>query len=167
MSEIINIEGVRRGNAHLRRAVELGKQRGNRPARAVPISDIIADGATTMTVDELATTTRLAPITIRRDIKSGRLKAANGGGKSAYRISLADAESWWRARGGGELFGDGKDDTRGAAMPQSGADLEELEAMFDELNADADTQGAPLPSRTLQDYGQAVASTYGEREGAQ
>lgn len=152
MSEVINIGGARRGNTLLRRV--------NRSARAVPMSGIIAGSVTTMTVDELAATTRLSPLTIRRNIREGKLKAANGGGKSAYRISIADAESWWRARGGGELFGDGKEQTQGA-------DLEELEAMFDRLNADADTQGAPLPSRTLQDYGQTVASTYGEREGAQ
>jgi len=62
--------------------------------------------AQTLTIDELARVVRLAPITIRRDIKTGRLKAANGGGRSRYRISPTDAESWWRGRGGGTLLGD-------------------------------------------------------------
>ncbi len=106
MSNTIDLEGVRRGKAHLKRAVELGKQRGARPARPVPLGEIIAGGAATLTVDELAMLTRLAAITIRRDIKSGRLKAANGGGKSAYRISRTDAEAWWRGRGGGALIGE-------------------------------------------------------------
>lgn len=105
MSKVVDLDRVRRGKAELSRAVELGKARGSRPARPVPVGEITAPAGSTLTVEDLASVARLAAITIRRDIRAGKLKAANGGGKSAYRISRADAEAWWRQRGGGTLIG--------------------------------------------------------------
>jgi excisionase family DNA binding protein len=46
------------------------------------------------------------PITVRREIAAGRLRAAHAGRKGHYRISRADVETWWRSRGGGVLFDD-------------------------------------------------------------
>ncbi len=105
MSKVVDLEGVRRGKASLRRAVALGKARGSQSARPVPVAELIAGGRLTLTVPELATLTGLHQLTIRRAIAQGELKAANGGGRSQYRISCADAESWWRGRGGGTLLG--------------------------------------------------------------
>jgi len=128
MSKVVDLDRVRRGKAELRRAVELGKARGSQPARPVPVAELIAGGRVTLTVPELATLTGLHQLTIRRAIARGELKAANGGGRSQYRISRADAESWWRGRGGGTLLGaapmlemDAQNDTsNGAASEQAG-----------------------------------------------
>ena len=105
MSNVVNMEGVRSGTAHLKRARELGKARGVRLARPVPIEEIIS-GGNMFTVEEVAALVRLAPITIRRAIRAGALRAANGGGKSGYRITRGDIEAWWQSRGGGSLFGE-------------------------------------------------------------
>lgn len=109
MDTVIDMEGVRSGTAHLKRARELGKKRGVRMVRPVPIDEIVA-GGNIFTVEELSALVRLAPITIRRAIRAGELRAANGGGKSGYRITRADISSWWRGRGGGDLFA--ADDTQ-------------------------------------------------------
>jgi excisionase family DNA binding protein len=163
MSKTIDLEGVRRGKAHLKRAVELGKQRGDQPARRVPLTEIIRPA--TLTVEELATMTRLAAITIRRDIKSGKLKAANGGGKSAYRISQPDAEAWWRGRGGGALLdpammpgSEARDQARTHGIDTSGRErrLALLDAMTEGL-PDA-RSAAGLPPLTDDD----IASNYDE-----
>lgn len=105
MSKVINMEGVRSGTAHLKRAKELGKARGARSPRPVPVAEIVNGVGNVFTVEELSQLVRLAPITIRRAIRSGALRAANGGGKSGYRITRGDIEAWWRSRGGGDLFG--------------------------------------------------------------
>lgn len=104
MSKVISMDGVRSGTAHLKRAKELGKARGARSPRPVPVAEIISSGGNVFTVEELSQLVRLAPITIRRAIRSGALRAANGGGKSGYRITRGDIEVWWRSRGGGNLF---------------------------------------------------------------
>jgi excisionase family DNA binding protein len=103
MSKVIDMDGVRSGTAHLKRARELGKARGVRVPRPVPIEEILG-GGNVFTVEEVAQLVRLAPITIRRAIRSGALRAANGGAKSGYRITRGDIETWWHSRGGGELF---------------------------------------------------------------
>jgi excisionase family DNA binding protein len=169
MSKVIDLEGGRRGKAEMRRAVELGKARGDRPARAVPIAQIITNtspmSAQTFTVEELAGIVRLATITIRRDIRAGKLQAANGGGKSAYRISRSDAETWWRGRGGGALLeraANNFTDTRTLERDERNEIardldlLDELEALAAELTADT----PPLAD-------DAVERAYTEREAAQ
>jgi excisionase family DNA binding protein len=112
MSKVIDMEGVKRGKAHLERAAELGKLR-TIPARPVPLDELVKEvpltvdelmEKTPLTVDELAALVRLHPLTIRRDIKAGKLTAAKGGQNAPYRISKTDASNWWKARGGGELF---------------------------------------------------------------
>jgi excisionase family DNA binding protein len=136
MSKVVDLDRVRRGKAELRRAVELGKARGSQPARPVPVAELIAGGRVTLTVPELATLTGLHQLTIRRAIARGELKAANGGGRSQYRISRADAESWWRGRGGGTLLGaapmlemDAQNDTsNSAAAILSGLDSDDPRA---------------------------------------
>ncbi len=115
MSKVISMEGVRSGTAHLKRAKELGKVRGARSPRPVPVAEIISGGGNVFTVEELSQLVRLAPITIRRAIHSGALRAANGGGKSGYRITRGDIETWWRSRGGGDLF-EANNETGGGFM---------------------------------------------------
>lgn len=66
--------------------------------------ELVRGERVTLTVPELATLSGLHPLTIRRAIGAGKLKAANGGGRSHYRISRIDAEQWWRGRGGGTLL---------------------------------------------------------------
>jgi excisionase family DNA binding protein len=103
MGKVIDLEGIRRGDAHLERAKRLNPKVTKRP---VPIAEIIGGEPAprvTYGVSEVAQIVGLHPLTIRRAIAAGELKAANGGGKSPYRISRADLETWWRARGGGVL----------------------------------------------------------------
>ena len=98
MSNTINLELVRQGDAHLKRAKELNP---NVTARPVPIADLGA-----FDVPTLAQLAGVHPQTIRRAIEKGELKAARNGRYSQARISRTDAEVWWRGRGGGTLLGD-------------------------------------------------------------
>ena len=100
MSNTINLDLVREGDQHLKRAKRLNP---SVTARAVPVATI-ATGA--FTVPELAQLAGVHPQTIRRAIQAGELKAATGGFKGHARISRTDAEVWWRGRGGGTLLGD-------------------------------------------------------------
>lgn len=56
----------------------------------------------TLTPTELAHEIGKAPKTVRRYLRRGYIKAVKLGGK--WRISKADANAWWRERGGGLLF---------------------------------------------------------------
>ncbi len=103
MGKVIDLAGVRRGDAHLKRAKELNP---NVTRRAVPIAGILSNDRLALTVPEVAQAVGLHPITVRREIRAGRLRAASAGGKGHYRISRADVEVWWRGRGGGGLFSD-------------------------------------------------------------
>ncbi len=103
MPSTINLDLVKSADARLKRAKRINP---NVTARPIPIGELVARGRVTLTVPELATLTGLHALTIRRAISAGELKAANGGGRSHYRISRADAESWWQGRGGGTLLGD-------------------------------------------------------------
>jgi excisionase family DNA binding protein len=98
MSQTINLELVRQGDAHLRRAKKLDP---SVTARAVPVGEMGA-----FTVPQLASLAGVNPQTIRRAIAKGELKAAKSGHHSQARISRTDAEIWWRERGGGTLLGD-------------------------------------------------------------
>lgn len=98
MSQTIDLELVRQGDAHLKRAKELNP---NVTARPVPVADVGAF--------DVPTLARLAGVhqqTIRRAIAKGELKAARNGRYSQARVSRTDAEIWWRERGGGTLLGD-------------------------------------------------------------
>jgi excisionase family DNA binding protein len=57
---------------------------------------------TTFTVGEAAELLSCHKETIRRAIKDGSLRAAQLG--RGYRISRADLEAFWTAKGGGSLF---------------------------------------------------------------
>lgn len=58
----------------------------------------------TYTVDDVAQLVDRNPVTVRRWIRRGYIKAARIGRE--YRISEAELERWWRERsGGGSLFG--------------------------------------------------------------
>ena len=98
MSNTINLELVRQGDAHLKRAKQLNP---NVTARPVPVADVGA-----FDVPTLANLAGVHPQTIRRAIEKGELKAARNGRYSQARISRTDAEVWWRGRGGGTLLGD-------------------------------------------------------------
>ncbi len=101
MSSTINLDLVREGDQHLKRAKRLNP---NVAARLVPV-ERIATGA--FTVPELAQLAGVHPQTIRRAIQAGELRAATGfQGRGHARISRTDAEVWWRGRGGGTLLGD-------------------------------------------------------------
>ncbi|HYB04075.1 MAG TPA: excisionase family DNA-binding protein [Nitrososphaerales archaeon] len=60
----------------------------------------------TFTIEEAAELLTCHPETLRREIRAGRLKAAKIG--RDYRISRFQLTEYWRAAGGGELFGDEK-----------------------------------------------------------
>lgn len=98
MSQTINLDLVRQGDAHLKRAKQLDQ---NITARAVPVYDVGA-----FTVPQLARLAGVNPQTVRRAISKGDLKAAKGGHYGQARISRTDAEIWWRERGGGTILGD-------------------------------------------------------------
>jgi excisionase family DNA binding protein len=64
----------------------------------------MAPRLTTYTVQDLADLVDRTPVTVRRWIRAGYIKAARIGRE--YRISEAELERWWRERsGGGSLFG--------------------------------------------------------------
>jgi excisionase family DNA binding protein len=101
MPNTINLDLVREGDQHLKRAKQLNPRI---TARAVPVGSIASRA---FTVPELAQLAGVHPQTIRRAIQAGELKAATGfQGKGHARISRTDAEVWWRGRGGGTLLGD-------------------------------------------------------------
>jgi excisionase family DNA binding protein len=156
MSKVISMEGVRSGTAHLKRARELGKSRGARSPRPVPVGEIISSGGNVFTVQELSQLVRLAPITIRRAIRSGALRAANGGGKSGYRITRGDIETWWRSRGGGDLF-----EVADATAPEYSDQKASRLAALDHIGTYNTRAGLPPLSDD------AVADAYCEREDAQ
>jgi excisionase family DNA binding protein len=62
------------------------------------------------TLHEVAELLKVHVETIRRAVRAGELKAAAPGlgkGKgSDLRVSRIELARWWRAKGGGELFGD-------------------------------------------------------------
>lgn len=154
-----------------------------RPPRRAPAKPVVPETAVeraVLTVLELAARTGLHPLTIRRAIAAGELKAANGGGRSPYRSSKSDAQAWWRARGGGVIF-DGPEpehdktfvhpvgDVRLPLSPDEIArrkeSLRQLIELFDELNGEARRD---FPGETFeQDFIDVVAETYREREDAQ
>ena len=101
----IDLAGVRRGDAHLERAVEVDPTVTRRP---VPVPAILAREhmrKLTYSVAEAAALVGYAPETLRRAIRAGQLKAAGGGKGAEYRISSVELERWWRdVKNGGELF---------------------------------------------------------------
>jgi excisionase family DNA binding protein len=135
MAKVLDLEGVRRGDAHLERAKRLNPKVTKRP---VPVAEIIGGEPAprvTYGVSEVAQIVGLHPLTIRRAIAAGELKAANGGGKSPYRISRADLETFWRARGGGALL------EPVANNMQASDDGDETEALLDATAAAARRAG--------------------------
>jgi excisionase family DNA binding protein len=99
MPATINLDLVKSADARLRRAKRLNP---NVTARPVPVEELVQRGA--LTVPELAAIANMHPLTIRRAIAAGELKAASNGAKGHYRITRADANAWWKGRGGSGLF---------------------------------------------------------------
>jgi excisionase family DNA binding protein len=99
MPSTINLDLVRSADARLKRAKRLNP---NVTARPVPIEELVQRAA--LTVPELAAIANMHPLTIRRAIGAGELKAASNGAKGHYRITRADANIWWKGRGGSDLF---------------------------------------------------------------
>lgn len=64
------------------------------------------------TITEAARLLRVNPVTIRKAIQSGKLKAAQIGSKD-WRISRFDLQAWFSSIGGGELFGGTQVNVRG------------------------------------------------------
>jgi excisionase family DNA binding protein len=131
MAKILNLEGVRRGDAHLDRAKRLNPNVTKRP---VPIEAIVHGERVTYSVPEVAQMINKHPLTIRRAIASGELKAS-GGGKTHYRISRTDLEAWWRARGGGALLETGQ-----STLPREDTG-ENIDALLDATAAAARRAG--------------------------
>jgi excisionase family DNA binding protein len=101
MPATINLDLVKSADARLKRAKRLNP---NVTARPVPIEELVQRGA--LTVPELAAIANMHPLTIRRAIGAGELKAASNGAKGHYRITRGDANAWWKGRGGSVLFAD-------------------------------------------------------------
>lgn len=99
MPSTINLDLVRSADARLKRAKAINP---NVTARPVPIEELVQRAA--LTVPELAAITNMHALTIRRAIGAGELKAASNGKKGHYRITRADANAWWKGRGGSGLF---------------------------------------------------------------
>lgn len=99
MPATINLDLVKSADARLQRAKTLNP---NVTARPVPVEELVQRGA--LTVPELAAIANMHPLTIRRAIAAGELPAASNGRKGHYRITRADANAWWKARGGSGLF---------------------------------------------------------------
>lgn len=59
---------------------------------------------TTFTLNEVAELLGCHVETLRREIRSGRLRAAKIG--KDYRVSKTDLEEYWATKGGGALFDD-------------------------------------------------------------
>lgn len=107
---IIDLDGVRRGDAHLDRAAQLNPRIHQ---RSVPVATILQKAEPTTTtmqkltysVTEAAAVVGFAAETLRRAIRRGTLIAAGGGKGSGYRISGVELERWWRdVKQGGDLF---------------------------------------------------------------
>lgn len=122
MSQTINLQLVREGDAHLKRAKKLDPRI---TARAVPVAEVGA-----FTVPQLASLAGVNPQTIRRAIHKGELKAAKAGHYGQARISRTDAELWWRGRGGGTILGD--------LTPTVTQDAEAAAGRFDDFLARAE-----------------------------
>lgn len=97
---MIDLQKVREGDRHLREAVRLDPTITQRP---IPLHEIMQsiEPQHTFTPSEAAELTGFSEETIRREIRAGDLKAAEG---HPQRISRPELARWWRDRGGGELF---------------------------------------------------------------
>ena len=114
---MIDLDGVRRGDAHLSRARRL--LQGAQP-RTIPLDTIDTTkreepmkDKLVFTSDEAAELLGVHPQTLRKWIRNGDLKAVSVG--RSYRIDRAQLESFWRAQGGERLF-DATDTDQGATM---------------------------------------------------
>jgi len=94
------------GNNALLRANARSKSIRTRRSETTDIEGIAtldAEGPS-LSVPEVAQVVGLHPITIRREIRAGRLRATGAGNSGRYNIKRTDANDWWRSRGGSELF---------------------------------------------------------------
>lgn len=109
---LIDLEGVRRGDAYLSEAKRLHGATGRHP-RPVPLEAITTTeesmtNQAVYTVDEAAELLKVHPQTIRKYIADGALDAVKLG--RVWRIDRPALERWWRAQGGTALFTDPTDD---------------------------------------------------------
>lgn len=108
MPNVIDLDLVREGDQHLKRAKRLNPNVTTRP---VEVAQIITGQRQTFTVPELARLVGVHPQTIRRAIEAGELKAAQSGQHGHFRVSHAEAQIWWTQRGGGVLLRNGEANT--------------------------------------------------------
>jgi len=100
--DTIDLEGVRRGDAHLSEAKRLHRNQGRTP-RPVPLDEIADMAKQTYTTDEVANLLDVDVQTVRRWCREGDMQAADVGRN--YRVSRAELSEFWRQIGGGQLFG--------------------------------------------------------------
>jgi excisionase family DNA binding protein len=112
-----------------------------------------------LTVEMAADYLHCHPETVRRMIRRGELKAVKF--RKFWRVPM---EGLRRAENAAL---DAPTRAEPLTKTTRAKGLGELETMFDELNAEADKEGEPLPARTLQEYSRTAARTYQEREAAQ
>lgn len=105
MPNVIDLDLVRQGDAHLKRAKRLNP---NVTARPVEVAQIVTTQRQAFTAPELARLVGVHPQTIRRAIEAGELKAAQSGQHGHFRISRTEAQQWWKGRGGGTLWDEPK-----------------------------------------------------------
>lgn len=101
--DTIDLEGVRRGDAHLDEAKRLYRKQGRTP-RPVPLDEIADMAKQTYTTNEVADLLDVDVQTVRRWCREGDLPAADVGRN--YRVSRHELEKFWKERGGGDLFND-------------------------------------------------------------
>lgn len=98
MGKTLDMEAIKLARENLARI-----KRDNPNMRAMTMDDLTdAIEAEVFTVEQVAELLKVHPETIRLAIRRGQLKAAKVG--RSFRIARPDLESFYRIRGGGELF---------------------------------------------------------------
>jgi len=130
--DMIDLDGVRRGDKHLAEAKRLHDEQGQKH-RPVPAQEIAEMAEQTFTTEEVADLLDVDIQTVRRWCREGELTAAKMGRN--YRISRPDLEAFYRSRGGGELFDERRFIIRSPTLENDFVteDLEECEAMMGKI----------------------------------
>lgn len=118
-----------------------------------------------LTVEMAADYLHCHPETVRRMIRRGELKAVKF--RKFWRVPMEGLRRAENAALDAPTRAEYSQRAEPLTKTTRASGLGELEALFDELNAEADKEGEPLPARTLQEYSNAAARTYQEREATQ